>query len=167
VAALGGLEAHSARFVATGRLALSTKLGTPLNDDGLLLGASLESRGEVDLGSRWESGVMLGWGSGPAAIGGRVGFEAYGEFGTPLYATLFRRGDLYAGAALSVPIHFGSPRHVVDLNESTWVLTRRFEIVPLLRTRLHRDRTVAGATLWRTDLSLGVSLRLRMFSDLF
>src|SRR5262245_9933198 len=118
------MEARTQHFVGGGRLAASTKLGTPLNDAGFLLGAAIEARAETNLGPRWQSGLMLGWGAGPAAIDGRIGFEVYGEIGTTLRETLFRHGDLYGGLVLAVPIHT-SPRHVADLNESTWILTRR------------------------------------------
>lgn len=164
--ALGGVETHTGHFVGGGRLAVSSKLGSPLNERGLLVGAALEARGEQDLGSRWNSGLMLGWGDGPAAIDGRLGWELFGEIGTPLHGTLFRRGDLYTGLSFALPIHFGPARQVVDLNESTWILTRRLELVPLLRTRLHRDHREGKDAFWRTEISFGVSLRMRAFTDL-
>jgi hypothetical protein len=110
---------------------------------------------------------MMGYGSGPAAIDGVFGFEAYGEFGTPLWHTLFRHGDLYAGAAVAMPIHLGSPRHVTDLNNSTWVMTRRFEFVPMVRTRTHLDHPGGGDATAETDVEAGLTFRLRVFSDLF
>jgi hypothetical protein len=163
---LGGVVPRDGHVVAAGRLAASTKLGTPANERGFLLGMQLESRAEAQVGSSWNSGVMLGWGDGPAAIDGRVGWEAYAEFGTPLHQTLFQSGNLYAGLALALPIRLGSPRHVVDMNESTWVLMQRVELVPLLRARVFRDNAPGHAVEWQPERSLGLSVRLRVFSDL-
>jgi hypothetical protein len=162
----GGPEARTGHAVAFGRVAVATKLGTPTNDHGFMLGMALESRGEQSVGSRWDSGVIVGWGTGPAAIDGRIGREAYGEFGTPLRGTLWDRGAFYTGAVLAMPIHFGSPRQVIDLNQSTWILRQRFELVPLLRVRFHVDPPVGPHANLRTDLALGVAFRLRAFSDL-
>jgi hypothetical protein len=163
---LGGLEARTAHFVQTGRIAVSTRLGDPLNEEGVLLGAELESRSEANVGSRWEAGAMAGWGSGPAALGGRLGIEAYAQLGTPLHATLFDRGDLYGGATIALPLFLGSARHVEDLNRSTMVMSRRFELVPMLRTRFHRGHNDTAHTC-HVDVTLGLALRLRMVSDLF
>ncbi|HKU38067.1 MAG TPA: hypothetical protein VJR89_07970 [Polyangiales bacterium] len=162
--ALGGWEARTGHFVGAARLQASTKLGTPFNQDGFMVGATLETRGEQAFGSRWESGFLLGYGWSPAAIDGRVGFELYGEFGTPLQSTLFPHGELYTGAAASLPLYLGSARHVTDLNESTWILVRRFELVPLLRVRFHRLRESPA---WRSDIAAGLSVRFRLLSDLF
>jgi hypothetical protein len=150
-----------------GRVAMSTKLGTPINDHGVLVGASLEDRMEQNLGSRFTTGIMLGWGTGPSAIEGTFGFEAYAEFGTPIRETIFRRFDHYTGAAVGVPIRLGSPRRVTDLNTSTWVLTRRFEVVPLVRTRFNVDHPDDSDAVLRVDIAAGVTLRLRIFTDLF
>ena len=161
---LGGWTPRSGHAVAAGRLAASTKLGTPANEHGALIGIELESHAEEDVGSSWNAGLMLGYGNGPAAIDGRVGWELYGEFGTPLRQTVFEHGDLYSGLSFALPIRVGAPRHVADTNESTWVLMQRLEVVPLVRTRLYRDRRTEADV--RFELSLGLSVRLRVFSDL-
>jgi hypothetical protein len=163
---LAGLNAPSGHFVHTGRIAASTRLGDPVNQEGVLLGVELGSRAEAKVGARWEGGLMLGWGSGPAALGGRVGLEAFGELGTPLRSTLLAHGDFYAGAALGVPLYLGSARQVQDLNRSTAFVTRRFELMPMLRTRVQRGHAAAGHTV-DLDVSLGLMMRLRMISDLF
>lgn len=163
---LGGVAPRDGHAVATGRLAASTKLGSPANERGLLIGMELESRAEADVGASWNSGLMFGWGVNPAAIGGRLGWEAYAEIGTPLDQTLFQDGDLYMGLALGVPIRLGPARQVADLNESTWILMQRIELVPLLRARLAYDAGPGHAQQWSPEISLGLSLRVRVFSDL-
>jgi hypothetical protein len=150
-----------------GRVAASTKLGTPINDHGVLVGTTLENRMEQNTGSRWTAGIILGYGAGPSAIEGTFGWEAYAELGTPIRETIFRRLDHYSGIAFAVPIRLGSPRRVTDLNTSTWVLTRRFEIVPLVRARFNVDHPDNEDAVLRVDLAAGVTFRLRIFTDLF
>jgi hypothetical protein len=161
----GGLEARSGAAVGYGRIAASTKLGTPTNDHGLLVGGSLESRAQEGLGARYDIGLMLGWGTGPAAIGGRWGLETFLEFGTPIENALFRHGNCFAGAAVATPYHFGTPRQVLDLNDATWIATSRLELVPMLRSRVHFDDASSGFTT-KVDVTLGLALRLRIISDL-
>ena len=161
-----GVEARSGHAVGYGRAAASTRLGTPLNDHGFLVGGSLESRAEQQVGARYDAGVMLGWGTGPAAIGGKWGFEAYGEFGTPLQSAIFRDGNCFFGAALGAPYHLAKPREVKDLNDSLWIATTFVELVPMMRVRLHIDHPGGGDPTTKIDLSAGLALRLRVLSDL-
>jgi hypothetical protein len=163
----GGIEARTAHAVGFGRAAASTKVGTPLNNDGILIGSSLESRTEAKLGARYDVGLMLGWGTGPAAIGGKWGFEAYLEGGTPIRGGFFRDGDWFLGGTVAAPFHMGSPRQVQELNGSTWFATSRLEVVPMLRLRRHRDHPEDADALTRVDVELGLVFRLRVLSDLF
>jgi hypothetical protein len=155
--ALAGIATRDANFVASGRLTASTKLGAPTNEHGFLVGLAVESRSEARVGS------------GPAAIGGRCGFELYGEVGTPMRSTFFERGDYYLGAALAVPLYFGTSRQVVDLNRAMAIANWRTEIVPMLRMRLHHDhdRDGRGSGTFVPDVSAGMVFRFRAFSDLF
>jgi hypothetical protein len=161
-----GVEAKSAHAIGYGRAAASTRLGTPLNDHGFLVGSSLESRAEQRVGARYDAGLMLGWGTGPAAIGGKWGFEAYGEVGTPLQSAIFREGNCFFGAAISVPYHLAKPREVKDLNDSVWIATTYVELVPMMRARLHLDHPGGGDTTTKIDISGGLAFRLRVLSDL-
>ncbi len=164
----GGAEAAKGHAVGLGRFAASTRVGSPLNDHGLLLGASVENRIEHAEGSRFTGGIMVGGGFGPGAIGGSpIGFEGYGEAGTPLRSTLFRDGSFYAGGGLNVPIRLDETRHISELNDSTWVLMRRFELVPTLRARLHVDHPGAESAYLRYDVGALLSLRMRVFNDFF
>jgi hypothetical protein len=162
-----GFEARSARPVGYGRAAASTKLGTPLNDHGILLGGSLESRTEAKLGVRYDAGLMLGWGTGPATLGGKWGVEMYVEAGTPIHGGFFRNEDWFIGSTLAAPFHIGVPREVADLNSSTWFATNRVEFVPMARVRIHWDHPDVGEPIRKVDLQMGAALRLRMLSDLF
>jgi hypothetical protein len=163
----GGVEARSGVAVGYGRAAASTKLGTPLNDEGFQVGASLESRAQARAGVRYDTGIMLGWGSGPAALGGRSGFELYCELGTPIQQGFLRDGNFFAGAAIAAPLFLGQPRQVADLNNSTWLATSRIELVPSLRSRLHVDHAGGGDPSTKIDVQVGLALRLRVISDLF
>jgi hypothetical protein len=157
-----GAALPSGNSVGIGRLAFSTRLGTPLNDHGFLVGASVESRGEANVGSRFSTGVSLGYGDGPPLIGKVVGWEVFGDFGTPLRGKLFPGGALYAGGTFALPIRLDSDRHIREINDSTSIAARRFEIVPFARARVHVEPDADEAV----ELVGGVSLRFRMFSDL-
>ncbi|MBN9161135.1 MAG: hypothetical protein BGO98_18520 [Myxococcales bacterium 68-20] len=162
-----GIETQTAHAVGYGRAAVSTRIGSPLNERGFLLGAALESRSETDKGARWLAGAMFGWGLGPSSIGGGpVGFDIYGEVGTPLRSTLVANGDHYLGIGVDTPIRLQARRNIEDLNESTWLLLRRFEIVPFTRFRVHHD---FGGPAFdaRPDVSGGAAIRMRTLNDLF
>ncbi|HWO14955.1 MAG TPA: hypothetical protein VNN80_35875 [Polyangiaceae bacterium] len=162
-----GIEPRTANAVAFYRAAASTKLGTPLNNEGLLVGAALESRTEAHRGVRYDASVMLGYGRGPATLDGRWGIEAYLEGGTPVRGGFFPNWDFLLGATLATPIFFGSPRQVADLNTSTWFASKRLELVPMLRARMHWDHPPGEDSVTRLDLQVGATLRLRVLSDLF
>lgn len=165
-----GVEARTGHAMGFGRVAAATKVplnGGALNEQGALVGVALESRVEQRVGSRWDAGVMLGWGKNAAEIDGRAGWEAYVEFGTPLHDTLFRNGSSYVGATFAVPVMLGATRRASDLNGGTWFAVRRFELVPMLRYRAHFDVPDDAPVQTRHDLALGVTLRLRTFTDLF
>jgi hypothetical protein len=53
------------------------------------------------------------------------------------------------------------------LNDSTWILVRRLELVPVARVRLYTDDPFGGNTVARADVTFGLAVRLRVFSDLF
>jgi hypothetical protein len=162
-----GLEPRTAHAVSFYRAAASTKLGTPLNNEGLLIGGALESRTEAKLGVRYDANLMIGWGHGPATLGGKWGLEAYLEGGTPVRGGFFRNGEFLFGATVAAPFHVGSPREVADLNNSTWYATKRLEFVPLARVRMHWDRPQDDEPRTRLDVQFGATLRLRVLSDLF
>ena len=165
-----GLEARSGHEVGIGRMAASTKFGSygaPFNQTGLLVGAALEARGEQSFGSRWDLGLMAGYGKGPAEIDGKLGYELFGELGTPVRATLAKNGDFFTGAGAALAIPLSAPRDAADLNRSTWILKRRFEFLPMVKTRFHFDHTDGSDLVWRADVEAGFSFRLRVFTDLF
>jgi hypothetical protein len=165
-----GIEARTGHALGFGRIAASTKIGpsgAPLNQRGVLVGTSLEARAEQSRGSRWDLGLMMGWGFGPAEVDGKLGFEAFGEVGTPVRATLVENGDFYLGAGTALTIPLNTARDAADLNRSTWILKRRFELMPELQSRFHFDHPNGGDLIVRTDVEAGISFRLRVFSDLF
>jgi len=154
--------------VVYGRVAGSTKpLVLPVNDRGVLFGLSLEGRAEEKVGSRFDGGVLVGFGSRPYWMWDVFGVEAYGEFGTPLRAALFSRGDHYFAAAVAAPIPLDAKRAIADMNKSTWILKRQFELVPLFRIVDHRDHDAHATFVKGLELSGGLSVRYRVVSDLF
>jgi hypothetical protein len=173
---IGGGAKTSGNIVGFGRLAASTRLSPPwnpngpMNERGPLVGIDLEDRAEQNIGSRWQAGVFAGWGAGPAPFGEafaqRFGWEAYGEFGFPLHSTLFASTDLYAGVGLAAPFRLDATRKVSDLNETTWVLKRRVELVPLFRTR-YLFGPPAQNHFHRLEITGGLAFRFRLETDLF
>lgn len=157
-----GAAVPSGNAVGIGRIAASTRLGTPLNDHGVLVGVSVESRGEANVGSRFSTGVSLGYGNGPPLIGRVVGWEVFGDFGTPLRGKLFPDGDFYAGATVALPFRLDPARPLREINDATWIVMRRFELVPFVRTRVHVDHDADEVV----EIAGGASLRLRLLTDL-
>ena len=162
----GGAGAKAGNAVGFGRLAGSTRVGTPMNEKGLLVGMNLESRAEEDVGSRWSTGVMVGYGYGPPSFEGLVGYEAFAEFGVPLRLRYSGLDDAYAGVGVAVPINLTAKRELIDLNQSSWILKPRIEIVPFTRFRGYfgKDEPNFGE---RLEYSFGLAFRFRIMTDLF
>jgi hypothetical protein len=162
----GGAMTQTGHAVAFGRSSLSTRIGgVPMGDHGVLVGLAVEGRGEERVGSRFEAGILLGGGTSPYAIGDSLGFEGYGEFGTPLRGTLFDHGDKYYGAGVGFPIPLNRRRDVARVNDSLWILKYRLEVVPFARTHLY-DLHDDGLGL-AVEVSGGLAFRYRLVSDLF
>lgn len=160
------MTSREARGVLSNRFSAQTRIGAPMNESGPLVGVAAESRSEAYIGSRFSAGIMAGYGSGPATIGGwPVGFDAFFEAGTPLGSSLFHRGAHYLGATFDVPIRFSARRNIQDLNESTWILFSRFELVPMIHTRTYADYDPHFERRW--DVELGFAIRMRLHNDLF
>jgi hypothetical protein len=159
-----GAIVPSGNAVGIGRLAVSTRVSDPLNSSGFLVGGSVETRGEANVGARFSAGLSVGYGDGPPLLGSRVGWELFADFGTPLEGKLFGNTRFYAGATGALPIRLDAGRPLRDLNDSTWIVKRRIEVVPFLRGRVHYETGVGTPP---TEIAGGVSLRLRWFSDLF
>lgn len=161
----GGGVVNTPGAVGFGRLAASTKINIPMNEYGPLFGLALESRAEEDVGVRYLGGIMVGYGESPQQWGKPYGFEAYGEIGTPLRSTLFHRWDLYTGLGLGIPIRLQPRRPLADLNDTTKILSRGFELVPLTRARMYVDHD-SGSETSRFEITVGLAFRLRVSTDL-
>jgi hypothetical protein len=162
----GGAMTKTGHAVAFGRSTLSTRIGgVPMGDHGMLVGLAVEGRAEQRVGSRFDAGVLLGYGTSPYALADSFGFEGYGEFGTPLRGTLFAHGDKYYGLGVGLPIPLNPRRDVARVNDSLWILKYRLEVVPFVRTLAY--------DLYGDDLALavevsgGLAFRYRLVSDLF
>jgi len=162
----GGAMTETGHAVAFGRSTLSTRLGgVPIGDSGLLLGLAVEGRGEERVGSRFQAGALVGGATPSDAVGGWFGVEGYGEFGTPLRSTLFAHGDKYFAFGAGFPFPLDRRRDVARVNDSTWVLKYRLELVPFVRTLaydLHDDDLTLAV-----EVSGGIAFRYRLVSDLF
>lgn len=159
-----GAGAKAGNAVAFGRVAGLTRFGTPMNERGFLIGAALESRGEEDVGSRWSTGVMVGYGFGPPKFDGQVGLDVFGEAGIPLRGEYHDLYDSYLGFGADVPFILWPGRNVIDLNQSTFILKRRIELVPFGRARAYVQNGVefGDAVEW----SAGFAFRFRLMTDL-
>lgn len=161
-----GAGAKHGHAVALGRLAVATKLNLPLNDRGVLIGTNLESRSEENVGSRWSTGIMLGYGDGPSQfVGRRWGYEIYAEAGVPLRTTYRGFDDAYVGVGGSLPLSLTGSRAVTDLNRSTWLLKRSIELVPFGHARGYFGDDESNG--WnRMEYAGGLAFRFRVMSDI-
>jgi hypothetical protein len=162
----GGAMPSTGHAVGFGRLAASTKpLSTPMNEKDLMVGLALEGRGEQDVGSRFNLGATAGWALPADAIFNHFSFEAQLEGGTPLRMTLFEDGAFYLGASAALPFPLQKQRLVSNINQSTWILKRRFDLVPFVRVLEHYEK---DRPFWDGfEISGGLALRYRVVSDLF
>jgi hypothetical protein len=161
-----GAGAKDGHAVALGRLAVATKLNLPLNDRGVLLGTNLESRSEQNVGSRWSTGIMLGYGDGPSQFVGRWwGYEVYAEAGVPLRTTYRGFDDAYVGLGGTFPLSLTSSRAVTDLNRSTWLMKRSIELVPFWHARGYFGKDESDFRN-RMEYAGGLAFRFRVMSDI-
>ena len=137
----------------------------PLNEQGPFVGVNLESRSEAHIGSRWSTGFMVGYGAGPSAFVGHVGYEVYAEGGVRLHSTYRGLDDAYVGIAAALPFSTAVDRSVIDLNRSTWLLKRRLEFAPFVHVRGYfgEDERNFGS---RLEFAGGLACRLRVMSDI-
>jgi hypothetical protein len=163
----GGTTLKDPHGVLQARAAVETRVGFDSKDAGVLVGGELEGRSEWDLGSRWNAGVMVGWGHGPVTLGGKFGYELFASLGVPMDAHLFSSRALYTGAGFALPISLERARNITDMNRTTWILRRRLEVVPMARYRYYLNSADSPAPLHQHELSLVLSLRLRFESDLY
>jgi hypothetical protein len=120
------------------------------------LGWELESRVEGGRGSMFTTGVQAGYAYTPRSRFGAVGFVGHADYGFPVGAG---PAGGYAGITLGLPVSI----------EPTQAPTR-MDLGPLLRYRAYWswDPTDDGGAevAARHDLSAGVTLRMRLTSDL-
>ena len=136
--------------------------------NGIYLGAEVESRNELTLGSRWSLGGSFGFARVPDQKLGALGFELHADLGTRLLeGVLFPNGDVYAGGTAALPIWLFPSRRLSDVNHDPWILTRALEVVFSARFRAYFDHTLDSmqALEPRYDTTLGFALRTRFVSD--
>lgn len=136
--------------------------------NGIYLGAEVESRNELTLGSRWSLGGSFGFARVPDQKLGAAGFELHADLGTRiLEGVLFPSGDVYVGGTAALPIWLFPSRRLSDVNYDPWILTRALELVFSARYRAYFDHTLdSRQTLEpRHDGTLGFALRTRFVSD--
>jgi hypothetical protein len=161
----GGPELNRRHGVVTGEGSLVTKpFSTPMNAYGPLFGAELQGRFESEIGSRFTTGLRLGWGENPEPVSGSVGWEAHVDAGVP-----FGRGGFapdwsyYLGATTACSFWISKSHQGADLNDSSWFFKRALELSPFVRFRAHLDGSECHDC--PLDLTFGVSLRLRLVND--
>lgn len=162
----GGRTFPQKAWSGSTHVAVSTKASSPLNSQGLLVGAEAEGRSEEDFGARWTAGARVGYGKSSDARPLAMGWEAHGDFGTTIRdGRIFPRGDLYMGATAALTIWLSQGHQLQDLNTSTWVGVRAVELVPYTRVRRYIDHADDGSSTDRWDLGFGFAFRLRTLSD--
>jgi hypothetical protein len=155
-------------MVGSGHVAASTKLGSPFNTRGLLVGAELQGRAEQGLGARWTTGLRVGYGQSPSPVPGSFGWEVFADAGTPFgNGGLFPNGDYYLGGTALGSFWVSGRHQGSDLNRSSWFFQRALELAPYANLRVHVDHIGDAPGKARPDLGVGLVLRLRMVSDYF
>jgi hypothetical protein len=158
--------------VWVGRAAVSAvydPLGKVFNRDGILLGGELEGRGESVAGSRFTTGLSVGYARQPQLRPGALGWEVHADVGSPIRrSTLFADGSFYAGGAGALAIWISKRHQLADVNVGQWWLSDGLELVFLGSTRVHVDSPYAAAARsLRVEATAGAALRLRFMSDFF
>jgi hypothetical protein len=140
-----------------------------LNLSGVLLGAELEGRSEANIGTRWNTGLQLGYQRAPTARKlGDLGFEVHADIGTRIDgATLFPNGDFYFGGTGALIIWLSPQREFSNVNTDEWIFSRGLELVPYVRSRFHydHDRVAGGDPRLNYDLGVGLAMRVHFVSD--
>jgi hypothetical protein len=168
-AGFGGRASEPVHFVESTGVAASTLIRSAASSrNGVHLGGEVESRFEAQQGSRWTTGLQLGFARAPDRKLGSIGLELHADVGTQARdGVLFRRGSAYTGASLALPIWLFPRRQLADVNTDPWLLSRAFELIPLLRGRAYFDNVSGSQPLTiRYDVGLGLALRTRFVSDL-
>jgi len=168
LASAGGASTPDGNGLVTGHLAVSTKLSNPVNTDGVLVGGELAARSEIGYGTRWTTGLRVGYGQSPALRPGACGWELYADIGARIgNGGLLPNHDFYYGGSFAVPISLSARHEDSDLNGPSWILIRTIELAPLARIRANLDHPDGLPNTHRVDLQGGVVVRLRFVSDYF
>jgi hypothetical protein len=157
----------NARFVWSNQATISTVLGM---QRGPHVGIELESRSEYNVGSRWTTGLQLGYAFKPNSRPLSLGLEGYLEGGTRLRnQALFADGDWYGGFTVGLPIWAAQRHQVEEGGPEQWFVVRTAEIVPFVRIRWHFDHSLTDVepVPMRRDAGAGIAIRLRLVSDFF
>lgn len=143
-----------------------------LGDGALQVGWSLEGRATQPVGSRradgtvWAVGGHVGGGTATDRRKRAVSFAGRAEFGLPISAPAAERVDWYAGAHLSLPIWLSRTERPEERNRTLQFVSTSVELIPYLRFRLFLG-DVLGPDPWiDPDLSVGLSVRIRIGSHL-
>lgn len=164
----GGASTPDGNGLVTGHLAVSTKLPAPINSDGFLAGVELASRSEIGYGTRWTTGIRLGYGKSPGLHPGSIGWELYGDIGARIgKGGLLPNHDFYYGGSFALPISLSEQHEDSDLNGPSWILIRTIELAPLARIRANLDHPDGLPNTHRIDFQGGLVVRLRFVSDYF
>lgn len=136
---------------------------------GLLAGVDLQGSVGVDEGTRWLSGVRLGYGWAPPSTAESMGYELHLDLGTEMtHAGLLEGYNGYVGGTLATVVWMGSTRATTDLNGEQWVMKPMPELVIFGRGRasqtIHCDN--ADPECLRITFEVGIALRMALLSEL-
>ncbi|HSN97094.1 MAG TPA: hypothetical protein VLS89_02315 [Candidatus Nanopelagicales bacterium] len=165
----GALDRAPIHFTHSNHIAATTIIRPfPGRPGGALLGAELESRHEAHLGTRWTTGLQLGYGELPDQVPGSTAFELRADIGAVIGdGALFPDGAWYAGGTAAYVIWLWPRRELLDVNNDQWPVSNGLELVIYGRERIYFDQPGGGAGVApRYDTGLGLALRMRLLSDL-
>lgn len=132
------------------------------------LGTEFGGTSVVDVGNRWTVGLTGGVAfSRPAPRPGSVGTELRADLGVPIEGTAFGpRGEWYWGGTFEATFWWWRRHQGADINRAFWLFNIIPEIGLFSTVRVYRERDTTESMNDLVTLMFGVSIRLKIVSDL-
>ncbi len=153
-----------ARFAAAGRVTAMVMLPRVRGVGGIEVDGAARGR----IGATWSLGLTGGYRIEPDASAGTVGFELLGHLGARVDdSTLRLAKEWYGGLSFGFPCAIGVGRSGADdYNGSLWIAHRAIELVPFVSALYRRVPDSDGGRVGALELTVGLTLRLRVATDL-
>jgi|GEM_PF-5690515 len=153
-----------ARFAAAGRVTAMVMLPRVRGVGGIEVDGAARGR----IGATWSLGLTGGYRIEPDASAGTVGFELLGHLGARVDdSTLRLAKKWYGGLSFGFPCAIGVGRSGADdYNGSLWIAHGAIELVPFGSVLYRRVPDSDGGRVGALELTVGLTLRLRVATDL-